>query len=84
MKRFITNLSVMVTLFAVISLVAGAQTLKGTKIEYTEEDKAQIDKKKEEAKNKFNQQIQNSKEDKMEIQKQREQQRMEQIKRVPI
>lgn len=84
MRYLSKSSTIIIALVLVISGIAVAQTLKGTKIEYTEEDKAKIEKKKEDAKKKFNQNVQDSKKDQNELQRQKEQQRMEQIKRVPI
>ena len=84
MRLFSRNSTIIIALVLLVSGIAVAQTLKGTKIEYTEEDKARLKKKKQDAQEKFDQNVQDSKKVKQEIQRQKEQDRMEQIKRVPI
>lgn len=83
MRRFIASLTFVLALSVLLSSLAIAQTLQGTKIVYTEEDKAQAEKKKADAKKKFDQNTQNYKQDQQNVQRMKEQQRMEQIKRVP-
>ncbi|MFC1570238.1 hypothetical protein ACFL4E_00460 [Candidatus Omnitrophota bacterium] len=84
MKYLSKSSTIIIALVLVISGIAVAQTLKGTKIEYTEEDKAKLQKKKQGAQDKFNKNVEESKKVEQEVQRQKEQERMEQIKRVPI
>ena len=83
MKRFIASLIFVLALSVILSSLAIAQTLQGTKLVYTEEDKAQADKQKAAAKKKFNQNVQNSKKVQQNVQKMKEQERMQKIRQVP-